>query len=1064
MGEAIGIDLGTTNFCAGYLKNGKSRVLLTTQSEPITPSVVLYNARKDRFLTGRQAWNGYERFPNTTVFSIMRLVGYTFNDVGFNKVNKVQKMFGYPIVPSEDLQDPDLKIQLGSYRLSPVDILTMLLARVKVDASRTLNNSEVTHAVIAVPAYFSERQRAAIRVATEKAGLIAKKIIDKPVAVSLAYGIEPTSERHRILVYDMGGGTFNVSLLQTIQRKFQILSIEGDSWLGGDDFDMEIVQRLLSWVQRNEGVNLANDKSFLIAAKKVAEQTKILLSGQDKAEIYKDFRTNTGRIITVDMEISRQEFENWIHSYVDRSLRLVHKLLNMNHITLNDLTTVLLVGGATKIPLIRESIYKLFGKDKVRLDLDPLQSVAMGAGILAARLALIECPQCKFENKESVTKCEKCGQILQTIAVAENAISTNVMSQPPSDATGQGQADRIWRLALKHSLSRDADLSLSRTLRSPVKEDDKQVGTDYILRSAKEDDKQVRIDYMGLLREKLRGEVSRSFFQDQDSDAERVNSIWKYIQSHLYDLDIESFHERTETLVHHFCKQTGLKSLSNETLLSKQFCRFVLDISNPSMDIGLPNKLPVVCSINHNINEDDFDKLYHVVRDVNHRGRLIIFLILFSEQTVINEAHELISSSRLSRQFDIVVLGRLELQRLIYAQNPKDVLHTTILRNVDLIALSPFQRFGPASENTFSGREYEISTIVGNVHEKSYAVIGGRLIGKTSLLNQLHCQYLPKAGFQTLFYDCGMSPYSEFLSTYPGNWSNPPPENAPSTFVELLTSPPTDKPLVLLLDEVEELIRGDASANWPLFKRIRSLVNGKQLQVIICGSTNLRLALQDSRSPLYNLTKNVLPIGRLEYPAVKELITRPMRQLQIDLTREKTVVDLIWRHTGGHPCVVQRLCVRLIEKTNSQSLNFTVPRRHISPDDVDSIIQDPGFLSNDFIAVHLEQATYLERIIILVLAQTETLPLSIRDIRVLLLEQTDVKFKLREVQAALDRLTELRCVLKNSLQGYLFDISEFPRALQKPNVVTVRDLLERYVEDYQDYGDTPLRHKYKDLT
>ncbi len=413
MGEAIGIDLGTTNSGAGYFENDKVRILLTSHTESVTPSVVSYNTRKDRMSTGRQAWQQIGMFPTSTIFSIKRLMGRTFEDEDIKKVLEEQERFGYQIVPADDSQDRGLRVQLGPDKFSAVDISAMILGRVKEDAFRALGNRAVTHAVITVPAYFNERQRAATRLAAEKAGLIVKKIIDEPTAAAVAFGMDHPDERHRLLVYDMGGGTFDISLIQATQQRFQVLGIEGDNQLGGDDFDLEIVQGMLDWLRDNKDMDLSQDKVFLTAAKKKAEETKVALSGQEEVEIYADFKTETGQVVTIELEISRSQFESWIRPDVERTMALVRKVLAAQDLSPDDITAMLMVGGTTNIPLVYETAYKIFGQDKVRRDVDPMQCVALGAGILAARLKMIECPQCGYENPESVTKCETCQHNLE---------------------------------------------------------------------------------------------------------------------------------------------------------------------------------------------------------------------------------------------------------------------------------------------------------------------------------------------------------------------------------------------------------------------------------------------------------------------------------------------------------------------------------------------------------------------------------------------------------------------------------------------------------------------------
>jgi uncharacterized protein YegL len=542
---------------------------------------------------------------------------------------------------------------------------------------------------------------------------------------------------------------------------------------------------------------------------------------------------------------------------------------------------------------------------------------------------------------------------------------------------------------------------------------------------------------------------------------ERVIETWDLVHGDLESFTPKSFQETTKGLVRHFCDQLGL-SLLDGPKLSGEFCRFVLDVSTAFVDTGLAAKSPLVCFLCSELSENDLFELDTLIREFDLPGRLVMFLTLFGEQEAIQAAHRLVMASRFPRTYDIILLGRSELRYLVYAQNPHEALRTMVLSHIDLEAMSPFQTAAPASDNTFSGREFELGTITGNVREKSYAIVGGRRIGKTSLLQRLHRENLPRSGFRTLFYDCGLSAYQDFLDSTPVAWSPEAPAHAPRTFHELFNSHPADKPVVLLLDETDGLIVGDVAANWPVFKMLRALVNSGRMQIVMCGADNLRQALKDPNSPLLNLAQDILRLGRLDYLATKQLVTRPMRQLQISLSSEKTIIDLIWEHTSGHPCVVQRLCAKLLKRINEKSVgDTTATQRHITPDDVKAIVQDPVFLSEDFINVYLEKATYLERIIVLALAYAEDRPRRVRDIRALLQERVKLDLKLRYIESALERLVELRCILQKSSQGYTFDVEAFPRVLQVPNVAT-EDLLEHYVEDYQDYGDVQLQSKYQE--
>ncbi len=415
MGKSIGIDLGTTNSVAA-IDDGHLRVLPTRMNEPLTPSVVSYRRAREagktgEILVGRVALNNAVSAPEETVFSIKRLIGRAYDDP---KISEVRDRFPYPIQCADD-DSQGIRIPLGDQKYSPVEISALILKRIVEDARRALD-ADITHTVITVPAYFSEAQRAATRKAGEQAGLLIKKIIDEPTAAAVAFGMDHKAKNHRLLVYDFGGGTFDVSVIQMVKQQFQVLAIDGDNWLGGDDLDREIAALITDWVKTQTGYDPSDNKRYVMIARQAAEKAKIALSGQEEVDIIipAAVRTPEGDVVDVDMTLSRQAFEDIVRPYAERSLALVRGVLAGQNLTPDDITAVLMVGGTTAIPLVHTMVAGLFGEEKVKHTVDPMQCVAMGAALLAVRLKSIECPQCQTENAESAQQCQECGHALST--------------------------------------------------------------------------------------------------------------------------------------------------------------------------------------------------------------------------------------------------------------------------------------------------------------------------------------------------------------------------------------------------------------------------------------------------------------------------------------------------------------------------------------------------------------------------------------------------------------------------------------------------------------------------
>lgn len=443
MGKAIGIDLGTTNSAAA-IDEGQVRVLPTRANESLTPSLVSYRRPRTSeqsgiILVGRAAHNNARTAPEQTVMSVKRLMGRTVDDP---KVAEVRARYPYAITTADDEDDRGVRITLNDVKYSPVDISAMILRTVVEDAEKALGAS-VTHAVITVPAYFSEAQRAATREAGVQANLVVKKIIDEPTAAAIAFGMDRSDERHRVLVYDLGGGTFDISIIQMVNEQFQVLTTEGDSWLGGDDFDREIITAIVDWIKEQYNFDPSQDPRFLMAAKQKAEEAKMQLGGQPEVDlnIPAAARTPDREVVDVVMVLEREWFERAIQPYVDRSMALVQKALSHQHLTPDEITAVLLVGGSTAIPLVQQAVANMFGEAKVKRYLDPMQCVALGAGILAARLAGVECPSCKTVNPEEAAACSQCG----TGLAAAHSVGSIGLGEVTARSLGIGVVGRDGR-------------------------------------------------------------------------------------------------------------------------------------------------------------------------------------------------------------------------------------------------------------------------------------------------------------------------------------------------------------------------------------------------------------------------------------------------------------------------------------------------------------------------------------------------------------------------------------------------------------------------------------------
>ena len=349
MGKIIGIDLGTTNSCVAVMEGGEAVVIPNAEGNRTTPSVVAFSKNGER-LVGQIAKRQAVTNPDNTVISIKRHMG------------------------------TDKKINIEGDEFSPQEISAMILQKLKSDAESYLGQ-KVTQAVITVPAYFSDSQRQATKDAGKIAGLEVLRIINEPTAAALAYGVDKDNTEQKIMVYDLGGGTFDVSILDIGDGVFEVLATSGNNKLGGDDFDEKIIGYLVSEFKKSNGIDLSQDKSAMQRLKEAAEKAKIELSGMTQTNINLPFITadSTGPK-HLDITLTRAKFEELIGDLVQSTTGPVNQALKDAGLTPNDIAQVLLVGGSTRVPLVQETVKKITGKEPNK-GINPDECVAVGAAI-----------------------------------------------------------------------------------------------------------------------------------------------------------------------------------------------------------------------------------------------------------------------------------------------------------------------------------------------------------------------------------------------------------------------------------------------------------------------------------------------------------------------------------------------------------------------------------------------------------------------------------------------------------------------------------------------------------
>lgn len=370
-GKVIGIDLGTTNSVVAVMENGQPKVIVNAEGMTTTPSIVGFTDgdRLVGILAKRQAVTN----PENTIFSIKRLIGRKADSA---ETANAKKHLPYKIVPADN---GDAWVEIKGKKYAPQEISAMILQKLKQTAEDYLGET-VTDAVITVPAYFNDAQRQATKDAGKIAGLNVQRIINEPTAAALAYGLEKKGEE-KIVVYDLGGGTFDVSILELGDGVFEVKATNGDTFLGGDDFDERIVKWLCEEFMKDNGIDLANDKMALQRLKEAAEKAKHELSGTTETEINLPYITadQTGPKHLVK-KLSRAKFESLVSDLVEKTLEPCKKALNDAGLTTTDINEVILVGGMTRMPLVQQKVKEFFGKEPHK-GINPDEVVAIGAAV-----------------------------------------------------------------------------------------------------------------------------------------------------------------------------------------------------------------------------------------------------------------------------------------------------------------------------------------------------------------------------------------------------------------------------------------------------------------------------------------------------------------------------------------------------------------------------------------------------------------------------------------------------------------------------------------------------------
>ncbi|MBT3812766.1 MAG: molecular chaperone DnaK [Gammaproteobacteria bacterium] len=382
MAKMIGIDLGTTNSCVAVLENGKARVIENSEGARTTPSIIAFT-KDDEVLVGQSAKRQAVTNPENTLFAIKRLIGRRFKD---DVVQKDIKMVPYNIIEAEN---GDAWVECHGKKMAAPEISSRILMKLKKDAEAFLGE-EVKEAVITVPAYFNDSQRQATKDAGRVAGLDVKRIINEPTAAALAFGMDQTPGDSTIAVYDLGGGTFDISIIEIAEvegeHQFEVLATNGDTFLGGEDFDLRIIDYLASEFKKDNGIDLHNDPLALQRLKEAAEKAKIELSSAEQTDINLPYVTaDASGPKHLNVKLTRAKLESLVEDLIQRTKGPCETALKDAGLSTSEISDVIIVGGQTRMPKVQQIVQSIFGKEP-RKDVNPDEAVALGAAIQAGVL------------------------------------------------------------------------------------------------------------------------------------------------------------------------------------------------------------------------------------------------------------------------------------------------------------------------------------------------------------------------------------------------------------------------------------------------------------------------------------------------------------------------------------------------------------------------------------------------------------------------------------------------------------------------------------------------------
>ncbi|VFP78081.1 Chaperone protein DnaK [Buchnera aphidicola (Cinara cuneomaculata)] len=377
MGSIIGIDLGTTNSCVAIMDNNKAKVLENAEGERTTPSIIAYT-KENEILVGQPAKRQSITNPKNTLFAIKRLMGRKFQD---EEVQRDIKIMPYDIIQSKN-GDAWLKIKQDN--IAPPQVSAEILKKMKKTAEDYLGEA-VTEAVITVPAYFNDAQRQATKDAGKIAGLEVKRIINEPTAAALAYGLDKGKGNRIIAVYDLGGGTFDISIIEIDdvdkEKTFEVLATNGDTHLGGEDFDNRLIHFLVSEFKKEQGMDLSNDPLAMQRLKEAAEKAKIELSATQQTDVNLPYITaNATGPKHLNIKVTRAKLESLVEDLIVKSIQPLKVALKDAKLKISDINDIILVGGQTRMPLVQKKVAEFFGK-KPRKDVNPDEAVAVGAAV-----------------------------------------------------------------------------------------------------------------------------------------------------------------------------------------------------------------------------------------------------------------------------------------------------------------------------------------------------------------------------------------------------------------------------------------------------------------------------------------------------------------------------------------------------------------------------------------------------------------------------------------------------------------------------------------------------------